>query len=196
MDGPFVDWPHGTDGADNAKTSTTITELKAARPTRCRCGRRTGRMIQAEEWSDPNATRAGTGKGNREAVFRRRLSDVVTLSVFENTSSGQPVGTAVEAGDEDGNRLTYSLKGPGADSFTINSSGQIRTRSPLDYESREFYSVTVKVDDGQRKDNSTAAKSVTIRVRDIVETPLRARAPRVTGIPGSTDQRWRHVGRA
>ena len=136
----------------------------------------------AEEWSD--LTRSATNKGNRRPSFDD--DSAITLSVFENTRSGQPVGTGVEAGDEDGNRLTYSLKGPGADLFTINSSGQIRTKSALDYESREFYSVTVQVDDGQKKDNSTAAKSVTIRVRDIVETPLRARAPRVTGIPGST----------
>ena len=64
-----------------------------------------------------------------------------------------------------GNRLTYSLEGPGKNSFDINSStGQIRTRSGVtyDYESRQGYSVTVKVDDGQRKDNSVATKSVSI----------------------------------
>ena len=178
VDGPFETWDHVGD-----KTSTTITGLKADTSYEVQVRAKNGENDLAEEWSD--LTRQATGKGNRRPSFDDD-SAIVTLSVFENTSSGQPVGTAVEAGDDDGNRLTYSLKGPGADSFTINSSGQIRTRSPLDYESREFYSVTVEVDDGQKKDNSTAAKSVTIRVRDIVETPLRARAPRVTGIPGST----------
>ena len=178
VDGPFETWDHEGD-----KTSTTITGLKADTSYEVQVRAKNGENDLAEEWSD--LTRQVTGKGNRRPSFDDD-SAIVTLSVFENTSSGQPVGTGVEAGDEDGNRLTYSLKGPGADSFTINSSGQIRTRSPLDYESREFYSVTVEVDDGQKKDNSTAAKSVTIRVRDIVETPLRARAPRVTGIPGST----------
>ena len=178
VDGPFEAWDHEGD-----ETSTTITGLKADTSYEVQVRAKNGENDQAEEWS--NLTRHATSKGNRRPSFDDD-SAIVTLSVFEDTRSGQPVGTAVEAGDEDGNRLAYSLKGPGADSFTINSSGQIQTKSPLDYESREFYSVTVQVDDGQKKDNSTAAKSVTIRVRDIVETPLRARAPRVTGIPGST----------
>ena len=83
----------------------------------------------------------------------------------ENTRSGQNVGSAVSASDADSNSLTYTLEGPGADSFTIvSSSGQIRTKSPLDYETRQSYSVTVKVDDRQKRDNSVAAKSVTITV--------------------------------
>ena len=182
VDGPFEPWDHVGD-----KTSTTITGtgtgLKANTSYEVQVRAKNRENDLALEWSD--LTRQTTGKGNRRPSFDDD-SAIVTLSVFENTSSGQPVGTAVEAGDDDGNTLTYSLEGPGADSFTINSSGQIRTKSRLDYESREFYSVTVQVDDRQKKDNSTAAKSVTIRVRDIVETPLRARAPRVTGIPGST----------
>ena len=44
----------------------------------------------------------------------------------------------------------------------MSSSGQIRTRSPLDFETRQSYSVTVKVDDGQKRNNSVAAKSVKI----------------------------------
>ena len=79
------------------------------------------------------------------------------------------MGSAVEATDADrGNRLTYSLEGPGKNSFDINSgTGQIRTKSGVtyDYESRQGYSVTVKVDDGQRKDNSVATKSVSHRDR-------------------------------
>ena len=58
--------------------------------------------------------------------------------------------------------------------------------SPLDHETRQSYSVTVKVDDGQNKDNSVAAKSVTIMVDDVREAPSAPAAPTVTGIPGST----------
>ena len=139
------------------------------------------------DWSSPVA-RAATGKGNRRPVFDDTRS-LVTLVVQENTPGGRNVGSPVEADDEDGNRLTYSLEGPGASSFTIvSSSGQIRTRSGVtyDYESREFYSLTVKVDDGSRTDNSGAAKSVTVEVRDEIEVPLASPAPRVTGMPGST----------
>ena len=109
------------------------------------------------------------------------------LRVGENTRAGQNIGSAVSASDADSNSLTYSLEGPGKDSFTIvSSSGQIRTRSPLDYETRQKYSVTVKVDDKQRKDNSVAAKSVTIMVDDVREAPSPPAAPGVAGIPGST----------
>ena len=42
------------------------------------------------------------------------------------------------------------------------------------------------MDDRQRKDNSIAAKSVTIMVDDVREPPSAPAAPRVAGIPGST----------
>ena len=56
----------------------------------------------------------------------------------------------------------------------------------MDYETRQSYSVTVKVDDRQKKDNSVAAKSVTIMVDDVREAPSPPAAPTVAGIPGST----------
>ena len=90
----------------------------------------------------------------------------------EDTRSGQNVGSAVSASDTDSNTLRYSLEGPGKDSFTIlTSTGQIRTKSPLDFETRQSYSVTVKVDDGQKRKNSVAAKSVTITIDNVAEIP-------------------------
>ena len=126
-----------------------------------------GTVAQDESvpWGDWSPLRRGTtGSSNVRPVFANTDS-LITLEVAENTRSGQSVGSAVEATDADrGNRLTYSLEGPGKDSFTITSTGQIRTKSGVtyDFESRQGYSVTVKVDDGQRKDNSVATKSVSI----------------------------------
>ena len=142
--------------------------------------------------ADPNdnwstSGRGTTGASNERPVFDSALPVVVRLEVEENTRSGQNVGSAIEATDPDKNRLTYTLEGPGKDSFTITSAGQIRTRSPLNYEERDEYSLTVKVNDGQRKNNSVAAKSVTIEVTDRPEQPSAPGAPRVSGIPGSTD---------
>ena len=142
--------------------------------------------------ADPNdnwstSGRGTTGASNERPVFDSTLPVVVELEVEENTRSGQNVGSAIEATDPDGNRLTYTLEGPGKDSFTITSAGQIRTRSPLNHEERDEYSLTVKVNDGQRKNNSVAAKSVTIEVTDRPEQPSAPGAPRVSGIPGSTD---------
>ena len=141
-------------------------------------------FADATNWS--TSGRGTTGASNRRPVFES-TEPVVELEVEENTRSGQNVGSAVEATDPDGHRLTYTLEGPGKDSFTITSAGQIRTRSPLNHEERDEYSLTVKVNDGQRKNNSVAAKSVTIEVTDRPEQPSAPGAPTVSGIPGSTD---------
>ena len=146
--------------------------------------------LEETPWGDWSALRrASTGGSNVRPVFSNTDS-LITLEVPENTRSGQNVGSAVEATDADrGNRLTYTLEGPGKDSFTITSTGQIRTKSgaTYDYESRQGYSVTVKVDDGQRQDNSVATKSVTIDVEDRDEPPSTPSAPRVMAMAGSTD---------
>ena len=95
-----------------------------------------------DNWS--TSGRGTTGASNERPVFDSTAS-VVELEVEENTRSGQSVGSAIEATDPDNNRLTYTLEGPGKDSFTITSAGQIRTRSPLNHEERDEYSLTVKV---------------------------------------------------
>ena len=84
-------------------------------------------FANAANWS--TSGRGTTGTGNRRPVFKSTAS-VVKLKVEENTRSGQNVGSAVEATDADKNRLTYALEGPGKDSFTITSAGQIRTGRP------------------------------------------------------------------
>ena len=147
------------------------------------------RALNGEGDATENWSRSGqgsTGASNGRPVFDSMLS-VVTLEVEENTRSGQNVDNAIEATDPDNNRLTYSLEGPGKDSFNITNTGQIRTRLPLNHEERQEYSVTVKVNDAQRKGNSIAAKSVTIVVTDRPEQPSTPAAPKVAGIPGSTD---------
>ena len=192
----FVMWPHV--GTEREATITTIGDpVMPLEPltdyevrVRATNGEGTAPQI-ADRWGDWSALRrARTGASNERPVFA--ITDLlITLDVPENTRAGQNVGSAVEATDADrGNRLRYSLEGPGKDSFDINSStGQIRTRSGVtyDYESRQGYSVTVKVDDGQSKDNSVATKSVTIDVEDRDEPPSTPGAPRVVGIAGSTD---------
>ena len=188
-------WPHGTDTDGNTDTNTKITRrlppesaepLKPRTQYEVRVRAKNGEPVGdvADNWS--SVAKATTGQSNSRPSFDRTDS-LVTLRVDENTRAGQNIGSAVSASDADSNSLTYTLEGPGKDSFTIlSSSGQIRTRSPLDHETRSSYAVTVKVDDRQRKDNSVAAKSVTIMVDDVREPPSPPAAPMVTGIPGST----------
>ena len=190
-------WPHGTDddsAADNTDRSAQIERrlpgagedpLEPRTQYEVQVRAKNGEGDTTENWSPVG--RGTTGASNSRPEFDR-TDVVVVLRVDENTRSGQNVGSAVSASDMDSNTPRYSLEGPGAASFTIvSSSGQIRTRSPLDFENRKSYSVTVKVDDVQKRGNSVAAKSVTITVDNVIEQPSAPAAPRVAGIPGSTD---------
>ena len=83
-----------------------------------------------------------------------------TRSVYENTSRGSNIGNAVSATDADGHTLTYSLSGTNASSFRIiSSTGQLRTYAALDYETKNSYSVTVNVSDG-----NGGSDSITVRI--------------------------------
>ena len=190
----WLDWPRITDGAGNTDRSAKITRrapaddadpLKPRTQYEVRVRAKNGEGDTTENWS--SVGRGTTGSSNNRPAFDRGDA-IIELRVDEDTRSGQNVGSAVSASDTDSNTLTYSLEGPGAASFTIvSSSGQIRTRSPLDFETRQSYSVTVKVDDRQKRNNSVAAKSVTITVDNVTEQPSAPAAPRVSGIPGLTD---------
>ena len=196
-DNAWINWPHGTAAdptADNTDTSTKITRRAAlATADPLEPSTQYEVRVKAKNGEDDSTTanwssvgRGTTGKSNSRPSFDRTDS-LITLRVDENTRAGQPIGSAVSASDADSNTLRYSLEGPGKDSFTIvSSSGQIRTRAALNHEEREFYSLTVKVDDGQRRKNSVAVKSVTVAVDDVEELPPPPAAPTVAGIPGST----------
>ena len=84
-----------------------------------------------------------------------------TRSVDENTAAGDDIGAPVAAIDPDsGDTLTYRLTGADALAFDIvESSGQLRTKAALNYESKSSYSVTVSVRDG--KDANGAADAAT-----------------------------------
>ena len=90
-------------------------------------------------------------------------------SVAENTQAGEDVGASVAATDADDDPLTYTLSGVDDGSFEIDaSSGQLKTKETLDYETRSSYAVTVTVSDGRGGSDSIA---LTITVTDVDETP-------------------------
>ena len=108
----------------------------------------------------------------------------ITRSVDENSGVGTDVGVPVTATDDDGDTLSYTLGGDAA-SFAIDeSSGQIRTDAPLDFESRSSYSVTVTAADGN---GGTATVSVAITVGDVDEPPAKPAAPSVAAVADTTD---------
>ena len=88
-------------------------------------------------------------------------------SIPENTPAGRNIGSPVTAMDEDEDVLTYSLSGADAASFgIISTTGQLRTKAPLDYEKRNVYSVAVLVSDGK---GGTDSIGVAINVTDVDE---------------------------
>ncbi len=103
---------------------------------------------------------------NRAPTFTEGAS--TTRAVAENTAPGVNIGAAIAATDADNDTLTYTLSGTDAASFSINSStGQLQTKSALDYETKTTYTATVTVSDGSLTDTIT----VTINVTDVDEAP-------------------------
>ncbi len=103
-------------------------------------------------------------------------TETASRSVDENTAAGQNLlGGAVVAVDPERHALVYKLVGTDAPSFDINAStGQLKTRSPLDYEARSQYSVTIQVRDSKDQDNRVNAVTddtidITINVNNVEE---------------------------
>ena len=103
---------------------------------------------------------------NTAPVFTDGTS--TTRTIAENTAAGVNIGSAITATDANNDTLTYTLGGTDAASFSISSStGQLQTKSALDYETKTVYTVTVTVSDGTLTDSIT----VTINITDVAETP-------------------------
>ena len=79
---------------------------------------------------------SGTGSTNRVGNSAPTFGQtaLLTPNVPENSPSGQNVGVAVRAQDDDTTRLSYRLDGPDAAMFDfISSTGQIRTKRGVTY---------------------------------------------------------------
>ena len=104
---------------------------------------------------------------NRAPVFTDGAA--TTRAIAENTAANTNIGTPVAATDADNDTLTYRLGGTDASAFRIvRTSGQLRTRAVLDYETKTSYSVAVSVSDGN---GGNAIIPITISVTDVNETP-------------------------
>ena len=108
-----------------------------------------------------------------------------TVSVGENTPAGTNIpGAGRTATDPDGDTLAYSFLTTGGSDyqhFAINeSTGQVRTHGPLDYETRSSYSVTVRAADTE---GAVGAIAYTIEVADVDEPPDAPATPAVSAVP-------------
>ena len=144
------------------------------------------RALNGETTSDWSSAGFGRTGANAPPVFDDGAR--TTRSVAENTASGQPVGLAVSADDPNDDELTYTLEGPDADSFGIDSrTGQLRTSAALDHESKASHTLTVKADDGE---GGTATIAVAVNATDVDEPPRAPDAPTVAGGETNLSVRW------
>ena len=124
------------------------------------------------------ATSDATGQiaaNNNEPEFP--TSETGARSVDENTVTNMNIGAAVAATDGDSDTLTYALSGTDVASFDIDTtSGQIKTKAALNFETESSYSVDVTVRDS--KDAAGDAdmmvddtQAVTITVNNVNDAP-------------------------
>ena len=169
--GGFRDWPH-------AGTVTTATIMGLTAGTSYEVQVRATNDEGIGPWSE-------SGTGSTSINNPPTFSSVTTSrSVAENTAAGENIGSPVAATDDDpDDTLTYTLSGLDASSFSINDeTGQLMTGTPLDYEVKRSYSVTVTASDG----TDSAEIQVTVAVIDMDEPPSAPSLPRVMATSSST----------
>ena len=133
--------------------------------------------INVTRYVAPQRTRGSGGGGvssapakpvNPEPEFDAR--GPVTITVAENTEAGTDIGDPLTASDDDDTVLTYSIVDwKDGSSFDIDSStGQLKTKAALDYETRTQYQLQGKVHDDDGGDDRI---TVNIRVTGVPEAP-------------------------
>ena len=116
--------------------------------------------------------------------------------IAENTDADVNIGRPVTATDINNDDITYSLSGTDSSSFNIDSiTGQLKTKAPLDYETKRIYLVTITASDGTMTDTITVIISI-IDVADtdsvsvslsVSDRTVQVRDAIVNAVPGITD---------
>ncbi len=156
---------------DGAARTHTVTGLTGGEEHffQVRARNDNGNGTYAQVAATPQA--AVTTPGNNGPAFVAGLPS--EQSVAENTPAGTAIGSPYTATDDDGDTLTWSLEGPDAATFAIDtSSGQLRTKAPLDHETKPRYVVTVRVSDGTDSDTIVVRIAVTATTARTVPGPV------------------------
>ncbi len=121
------------------------------------------------EVTAPRRSTGGGGGGSSSLPSNQAPAfadgETTIRSVVENTGPGTHIGAPLGATAADGGTLTYALGGADADSFDIDeASGQLITKTELDYETQTVYTVEVTVTDPS---GASATITVTIMVANV-----------------------------
>jgi hypothetical protein len=101
----------------------------------------------------PQRPTPSTGGGGGHVSWNRPPAcahgDATTRTVADNAAAGRNIGAPLAVVDPDrGDTLNYTLEGEDAGSFDIDAStGQLRTKSALGYETRTSYTLTARAAD-------------------------------------------------
>lgn len=97
-----------------------------------------------------------------------KISDQ-SFTIAENTLVGSVIGK-IEASDADGDALIFSIVGENRDeTFQLNpESGELTLEKPLDYETTNFYDLSIEVSD----DQSVSSAVISLTITDVSETGL------------------------
>ena len=118
---------------------------------------------------------------NKAPVFTEGAS--ASRSMAENTAAGVNIGTPVTATDADRDTLTYTVGGDDGSAFAVNSTtGQLKTKSALDFETKSSYRVTMGVTDSNGEGDTI---TVTITVTDVADVSLVSGATQMIGVVDS-----------
>ena len=172
-----VQYSEGSSGAfaaaahDGARTATTIGNLKS----------NTAYQIQVQATSDEGTSQwsdsvNGTTIANQAPTFNEGLR--TTRRLAENTTGTTDIGNPITATDGDGGTLRYLHGGTDQSSFTLDVD-QLQTVAGVayNYEEKNSYEVTVRVEDDQGGSNTI---EVTINLTDQQEPPETPAAPDVS----------------
>ena len=173
----FDDWPHNGPG-----TSTTITSLTANTSYEVRVLARS-----PEGQSDWSESVTVSTVANQAPTFNE--GSRTTRRLAENTTGTTDIGNPITATDGDGGTLRYLHGGTDQSSFTLDVD-QLQTVAGVayNYEEKNSYEVTVRVEDDQGGSNTI---EVTINLTDQQEPPETPAAPDVSAASStSLTVRW------
>ena len=167
-------------------TSTTLTGLEGGR----------GYEVQVQAKNHEGASpwsASGKAKTEGKNIDSEFKAATTTRSIAENSAAGTNIGDPFNGTDNEDDTLEYRLSGTDALDFSIDSStGQIAVKSPLNYEGKNSYSVTVEVTDNKDSENNLdtttdATIDVDIIVTDVLEPPSKPDAPTLTRNSGAPE---------
>uniref|UniRef100_A0AAX7TEQ5 Protocadherin-16 n=1 Tax=Astatotilapia calliptera TaxID=8154 RepID=A0AAX7TEQ5_ASTCA len=137
-------------------------------------------LVVAQDGGSPPRSATGTAfitvldENDNDPVFIHSQSGKnIIIQVMEGQPSGVVLGTLQAKDPDEGENGTifYSLSGPRAERFSLNTNtGELRSSSPLSHSERAEYTLTVTATDRGLPPRSTSC-SLTIQVRLVERTP-------------------------